>query len=159
MPVYDRRPVHRTNLLLHLLNTALVFWLIRRLNAGALVAGITALFFAIHPMHVESVAWVSGRKDVLFAAFFLAGLISFTYHLERQRIGLWMLTFMFFVLSCLSKPAAIVFPLVAWLIHWYLRPETSRHRRYLWQLAPFLLVSGNFCVHHHPVSKANRRGR
>lgn len=137
-------PFHRSNLLLHLLNTALVFWLVRRLRVGTAIAAITALFFAIHPMHVESVAWVSGRKDVLFSAFFLGGLITFTYNLERQKIGLWLLTFGLFVLSCLAKPAAIVFPLVLLLLHWYLQPDTVRKPRNLAYLLPFLLVSAVF---------------
>ncbi len=140
-PAPDPKPFHRTNLFLHLLNTALVFWLVRRLRFGAMAAGLSAMFFAIHPMHVESVAWVSGRKDLLYAAFFLAGLIVFTYNESRKHIGLWLLTFVLFVLSCLAKPAAIVFPLALWLLHWYLEPESAQKGKRVLYLIPFLAVS------------------
>jgi protein O-mannosyl-transferase len=143
-PAPDPKPFHRSNLFLHLLNTALVFWLVRRLRFGAMVAGLSAMFFAIHPMHVESVAWVSGRKDLLFAAFFLAGLIAFTYNEHRKNLGLWLLTFVFFLLSCLSKPAAIVFPLALWLVHWYLAPESAQKGKHVLYLIPFLALSAVF---------------
>ena len=58
------------NILAHLLNVLLVFMLIRRLSGNDLVASLSAILFGIHPMHVESVAWVSGRKDVLYAFLF-----------------------------------------------------------------------------------------
>lgn len=140
----DPKPFHRTNLFWHLLNTVLVFFLALRLKANHWVAGIAALFFAIHPMHVESVAWVSGRKDVLFAAFFLAGLIAFTYYLEKGRVLVFLATFALFVLSCLAKPAAIVFPLAAWLIHWYLQKDSAVQLKKIGYLAPLLLVSAIF---------------
>ena len=151
-------PFHRTNLWLHLLNVALTFALVLRLRAGVWVAAFVALFFGIHPLHVESVAWVSGRKDVLYTVFFLGGLLAYTYARERKKqesaIGLWMLVFGLFVLSCLSKPAAIVFPLVLLLLEWYLAPFSSNSpspppiikviRDNLAWLLPFLLVSALF---------------
>lgn len=151
-------PFHRTNLWLHLLNVALTFGLALRLRAGVWVAAMIALFFGIHPLHVESVAWVSGRKDVLYTVFFLSGLLAYTYARERARneprIGLWLLVFAFFVLSALSKPAAIVFPLVLLLLDWYLAPYTTHKTaerplsqtikdNLVW-LVPFLLVAAFF---------------
>ena len=61
---------HLTNLLLHLINTLLVFWLVRRLAHRLIPALIAALLFGVHPIHVESVAWVSERKDVLSTSSF-----------------------------------------------------------------------------------------
>lgn len=151
-------PFHRTNLWLHLLNVALTFGLALRLRSGVWVAAVIALFFGIHPLHVESVAWVAGRKDVLYTAFFLSGLLVYTYARERSqngpRTGLWLLVFAFFVLSALSKPAAIVFPLVLLLLDWYLAPYTTHKAaghtlsqtikgNLVW-LIPFLLVSAFF---------------
>jgi protein O-mannosyl-transferase len=125
----DPAPYHRTNLWLHLLNTALTFLLIRRLRATWWVAGFVALIFAIHPMHVESVAWVSGRKDLLFSAFFLGGLLFFVKKRVKAELNLsdWAVVVVCFVLSCLSKPAAIVFPFIVLLTDWYLRPEGRRN--------------------------------
>lgn len=75
---YDPKTYHVTNLLFHLLNTALVFWFIFLLSGNKIVvASIVALFFGIHPMHVESVAWISERKDVLYTFFFMAALICY----------------------------------------------------------------------------------
>jgi hypothetical protein len=98
------RPFLVTSVALHVLNTLLVFWLALGLSRGRLpVAGLTALLFGIHPMHVESVAWVSERKDVLYAFFFLAAAIAYLRYLERRTPGWLVLTFVAFVLSCLSK--------------------------------------------------------
>jgi tetratricopeptide (TPR) repeat protein len=141
----DPAPFHRDNLLLHLLNTALVFGLALRLRTGLPAAAIAALFFAIHPMHVESVAWVSGRKDVLYTAFFLGALITYTYLWEpaksSTRLMLWGSVFVLFLLACLAKPAAIVFPLVLGLIHWYQDRHTAFQPQKLLYLLPFLAVS------------------
>jgi tetratricopeptide (TPR) repeat protein len=108
-----------TNVLIHILNSILIFFLFVRLckrlllkeNAGLFIASFGALWFGIHPMHVESVAWISERKDVLYAFFYIAGLITYLRYLDAlQPRWLWV-TFALFVLSCLSKPMAVVFPL------------------------------------------------
>ncbi len=144
----DPKPYHRTNLLLHLLNTALVFGLIRRLRFSIFVSSMVALLFAIHPMHTESVAWVSSRKDLLYSVFFLSGLIAHTYHqaaeTKARSIRIWMGAFVLFVLACMSKPAAIIFPLVLWLMDWYQDPETAKFSKQLRKYAPFLAVSAVF---------------
>lgn len=137
------RPFHQTSLVLHLLNTILVFWLALRLRFGTWVAAIAALFFAIHPLHVESVAWVSSRKDVLYSFFFLGGLIAATHARSKNTInwGYLALVFVLFVLSLLSKPAAIIFPLVLWLLHWYEDRSGAVQGKNLLYLIPFLICS------------------
>ena len=70
-------PFHITNLILHLLCTLLVFQVLRLLKIDLVYAAFGALIFGVHPMRVESVAWVTERKDVLYTCFFLAGLITF----------------------------------------------------------------------------------
>jgi protein O-mannosyl-transferase len=78
---------HFNNILLHLLNTFLVFVFIKRISPkNAMVALTTAAFFAVHPMHVESVAWVAERKDVLYSFFFLFSLIMYTNYLKLKKI-------------------------------------------------------------------------
>lgn len=109
-----------TNLLLHLLNTFLVFLLVLALTGkNPLIALITAGFFALHPMHVESVSWIAERKDVLYTAFFLGGLLTYWKHLEQPSWRLLGGAFLLFILSCLAKPAAVVFPLVMLLFHFW----------------------------------------
>jgi len=112
---------HATNLALHLLNTLLVFFLVLRLADGRRwVALFTALFFGIHPMHVESVAWVSARKDVLYAFFFIAALIFYTRFVrERHRRDYWIVAGLF-LLALLSKPMAVVLPPVLLAIDYWL---------------------------------------
>ena len=79
------RSYHVVNLILHLLNVLLVFLFVRRLTGyKPWMAFVTALLFAVHPLHVESVAWVSERKDVLYSFFFLAGLHIYKVYPERK---------------------------------------------------------------------------
>ncbi len=131
-------PFIRTNIFLHLMNSFLVLLIIFRLsNKNIFIAFFTAAVFAIHPMHVESVAWVSARKDTLYAFFFLGGILSFMRF--RNAAGFkfpwYMLTVALFVFSCLSKATAVVFPLVLLLIDFwmYRQGETVPFREYLKQ--------------------------
>jgi tetratricopeptide (TPR) repeat protein len=133
------------SLLLHLANTVLVFWFAWLLSdKKRWVALFTALLFGIHPMHVESVAWISERKDVLYTLFFLLSLIAYWKYLQTNRSTGYWACFLLFVCSLLSKPAAIVLPLVLLLLdYWKERPFT---RRVVLEKIPFFLVSGLFAV-------------
>jgi tetratricopeptide (TPR) repeat protein len=117
---------HGTNLILHLLNTLLVFWLIFLLSGRMIVATITAVFFGIHPMHVESIAWVSERKDLLYTVFFVGGLITYYKFLVKGRAILYAATIGLFILALLSKPAAIVFPFVLILIDYWVERKSDK---------------------------------
>lgn len=120
---YKPSQYHLTNLLFHLLNTALVFVFIYLLsNKKIVVSSIVALFFGIHPMHVESVAWISERKDVLYVLFFIAGLITYLRYIVasgKNQLLLYSLTLLLFLLSVLSKAMAVVFPILLLLIDYY----------------------------------------
>jgi protein O-mannosyl-transferase len=130
---------HWLNLLLHLANTALVFVFVRKLSGGRLwTTVVTALFFGVHPMHVESVAWIAERKDVLYALFYLAGLITYLRYLEKRRIAWLGVTLLAFVLSVASKPAAVVFPVALLAIDYFKRRPLAGT---LLEKAPFFLVS------------------
>ena len=113
---------HVVNLLLHVANTALVFVFVWMLSGGRRwTSAVTSLFFGIHPMHVESVAWIAERKDVLFSFFYLLGLITYLRFLERKALPWLGLTLIAFILSAASKPAAVVFPLTLLAIDLYRR--------------------------------------
>jgi tetratricopeptide (TPR) repeat protein len=102
---------HLFNLLFHLVNCYLVYRLAFLLSKNnSLIALVTSLLFAIHPLHVESVAWISERKDVLYALFFLAGHITYTKYIDTTSKKQYWLTLLFVILSLLSKPAAVIFP-------------------------------------------------
>ncbi|MCX6258445.1 MAG: tetratricopeptide repeat protein [Bacteroidia bacterium] len=136
---------HILNLLLHLINVVLVFFLFRKLSNGRNWTGfITALLFGIHPLHVESVAWVSERKDVLYALFFLSAMLVYLRYLERGKWPDLILVFILFVLSILSKPAAIIFPVALLTIDYYYM-RLDKWKTYLEKI-PFLLVAVFFSV-------------
>ena len=143
----DPVPYHRTNLLLHLLNVLLVFFFVRHLRFGPVTAVLVAAVFAVHPMHVESVAWVSGRKDVLYSFFFLAALVLYPWarlQAGARQWGAWGALLLLYILACLSKPAAIILPGVLWLLEWYEDPKTAFKPAFLLKLLPFLLLGAWF---------------
>ena len=148
-------PFIRWNIILHILNTLLVLILIFLLSKRNILAAIlTALIFGLHPMHVESVAWISERKDVLYTFFFLAGLITYlNFKKKDQRMLLWYLvTFILFILSCLSKATAVVFPVALILVDFMVYPREGERpvlkafkkavslKNLVW-LVPFFIVS------------------
>lgn len=130
---------HYTNLMLHVLNTLLVFWMIWMFSKNFAVSVITSILFGIHPLHVESVAWISERKDVLYALFFLFSIISYMYYLRKNNILFYILSLAFFLLSMLSKPMAVTLPLVLMLVD--LSRSFSFVRKNLFNKAPFLLIA------------------
>lgn len=140
-PPLTPRPFLVTNAFLHALNAGLVFWLALLLSRRRIsVAFWTALLFGIHPMHVESVAWISERKDLLYVFFFLAGAIAYQRYLERRTMPWLAGAFALFVLSCLSKGMAVVFPLVMVLQDVWERRRVIETRSLL-EKAPFFLVA------------------
>jgi len=100
------------NILLHVLNTLLVFYLIQRYTKITSVAFFTAFAFGVHPLHVESVVWISERKDVLYALFLIAGLCVWEHYRDTGKFKYWIFTLILFILSCFSKGQAVVFPLL-----------------------------------------------
>ncbi|OQA24912.1 MAG: TPR repeat-containing protein YrrB [Chloroflexi bacterium ADurb.Bin344] len=111
-------PYHVINVLFHILNAFLVFVFIKRLMQDEKIAFFSALVFAAHPMHVESVAWVSAFNDVFYTFFFL---LSILYYLKYQygQKKYYYLSLLFFVLSCFAKPLGIVLPFVLILLDYY----------------------------------------
>src|SRR5262249_2783807 len=103
-----------------------------------------AILFGIHPMHVESVAWVSERKDVLYCLFFIAGLISYTKFVDTGKRNQYILAILFFVLSLLSKPAAVIFPLALFSID-ILRKRKSAMSLFVEKI-PFVALALTFGI-------------
>jgi tetratricopeptide (TPR) repeat protein len=104
---------HIHNLVLHLLNCLLVFYFIFRYTKGNhILSFITAMIFGLHPMHVESVAWVTERKDLLYTLYFLLSMISYLYYYRKGNMKFFWLALIFGFCSFMSKPAAITLPLV-----------------------------------------------
>ncbi|MCK5016042.1 MAG: hypothetical protein KAS32_03130 [Candidatus Peribacteraceae bacterium] len=128
---------HFTNLLLHIVNGLLVILLLRKFKFSYICSFILGILFLVHPIQVESVAWVSARKDVL-SAFFLLLSILFYLHPKEERC-FYILSIIFYVLGTLSKPSIILLPLVLLCIEWYLKKkiDISVFKR----IIPYALVS------------------
>lgn len=134
--IWELQPIgyHLTNILLHTINTLLVFILaIKLMNLGtttelrtskrSLIAGVaTAILFAVHPLHVESVSWVSERKDVLCALFYLLSIIYYLRYISTtapKRPYFYSVCLFFFIIAILSKPMAVSLPLILLIIDFY----------------------------------------
>ena len=129
-----------TNLVLHVVTTLLVFVFLQRLTEGNfLVSALPALWFGVHPAHAESVAWISGRKELLYTLFFLASCHAYLGYLDSGSAGRLALSFALFVLSCLSKATAVPLPLVLFLLD-FVRGRRPSARAVL-EKVPFLAVS------------------
>lgn len=142
---------HLTNSALHAANVFLVALIAAKLagtrgfNAKTLfiVAISAGLLFGLHPLRVESVAWISERKDVLNAFFFLLAVLSYLGYARNKKASSYVLTLVFFVLSLLSKPMTVTMPFVLLILDIY---PLGRHRneglrRLLTEKLPFFLLS------------------
>jgi Flp pilus assembly protein TadD len=164
---------HLTNLLLHAANTVLLFLLLRRMTAAIWRSAFVAALFALHPLHVESVAWISERKDVLSTFFGLLVLLFYAGYARRvtdhtcrvTRTGsstsrvschvsyFYGLALLFFALGLMSKPMLVTLPFVMLLLDWWPLQRVTGGR---WQAAdirglfrekiPFFLLSAASCV-------------
>ena len=132
---------HLTNLLLHLLNVWLVFIFIFRWSGQTIPALVAAIAFGIHPLHVEAVAWIPGRKDLLMTTFYLLGLISWLQYLRPSKAGkkYFALALLFFLLSLLSKAVAVTFPLALFLID--MLAERKISAKIIIEKIPFVWIS------------------
>ncbi len=135
-------PYHLTNILLHALNALLAGILVWLLSGRRRVALVAALLFAVHPLRVESVAWVTERKDVLFAAFYLAALIAYVLHLRRRSTIGYILSLVSFILSGLAKGAALTLPIVLVLLD-YIHHRPLRGRAVIEKI-PFVAIAAAF---------------
>ncbi len=130
---------HTTNLILHLLNIILVFQLIYLLTRKTGISAIAALFFAIHPMHVESVAWISERKDVLYSLFYLGALIAYIYYIKNKKNKYLIYSLLLFIFSLLSKSMAVTMPVVLILFDYYYKRKFER--KIIIEKIPFFILA------------------
>jgi protein O-mannosyl-transferase len=136
---------HFHNLILHLLNCLLVFIFVFLLLRHSILAALVAFLFALHPMHVESVVWITERKDVLYSFFYLLSLITYILYLRKGKSIRWLLlSLLFFLLSLLSKSAAITLPVILFLIDY--KERRSLNFKTLPDKIPFLLLSVLFGI-------------
>lgn len=130
---------HLINIVFHLINGIIVYQIGKRLFKEELIASIGTLVFLLHPIQVESVAWISELKNVLSASFYLSGLLFYLKYKDHSELKYLLLCFLLFVMGCLSKSSVVVFPLTLLLIDVFKEKKISIH--FIWNKLPFLLVS------------------
>lgn len=117
---------HLNNLILHLINCLMVFWLIMLLSRNIGAAFLISVLFGVHPMHVESVAWIVERKDLLYSLFYLLGLVGYCYFVNTRRTGYYFLIVVAYILSLMSKPQGITFPIMLFALDYLCKRKFDR---------------------------------
>ena len=156
---FHNRPqgYHTMSLLLHLVATMLVFIVFLQLSKELIIACIVSLLFGIHPTHVESVAWISQQKDMLYAIFYLC---SFSLYIKYVRTEsspklIYLGTLLFFILSLLSKTMAVSFAVVIFLVDYVLARQFSK--KLVIEKIPFLALAvafGMWAITAHSIAGA-----
>lgn len=147
---------HAMNVALHTLASLLLFRMLRRLSGAEFPSAFVAALFAVHPLHVESVAWVSERKDVLSAVFLMLALSAYGAYARRPGLRRYLLVALLFALGLMSKPMLVTFPFLLLLLdYWPLRrwalpgdvpgPQQQPTWPLLVEKAPLLLLSAFSC--------------
>ena len=156
--LFGNRPwgFHLTNLVFHLLNTLLLFFIFRKIPELEGPAAVMALLLAVHPIHVESVAWIAERKDVLSAFFFLLTIGAYHRWTLEQSVRLYLLSLLLFLLGLMSKAMLVSLPLCLLLLDFWPLGRLSGGRpggidlklslKPLLEKVPFFLLAGLFSL-------------
>ncbi len=110
---------HITNVILHILSALLLFWLFNRMTGSVWRSAFVAAFFALHPLHVESVAWIAERKDTLSAFFWMLTLCFYVYYSEKPDVKKYLLVLVLFICALMSKPMVVTLPVVMLLLDYW----------------------------------------
>jgi len=136
-------PMHWENVTWHLLTALLVFLVWQSATGAAWPSAMVAGLFALHPAHVESVAWISERKDVLSAFFWLLGLAAFLRYARAPSVRTYLPVALLFVLALLCKPMAVTFPFTLLIFDWWplRRPPAIPWRRLIAEKIPLFALA------------------
>jgi len=119
--LFGRNPAghHIINLFFHIMNTLLLFWVFQRMTGAVWQSAFVAAAFALHPLHVESVAWVAERKDVLSTLFWMLTMAAYLSYVKRPSAGRYLLTLLAFALGLMAKPMLVTLPFVLLLLDYW----------------------------------------
>jgi tetratricopeptide (TPR) repeat protein len=141
---------HFINVLLHTASVLLLFLILRQMTGALWRSAFVAAVFAIHPLRVESVAWVAERKDVLSAFFFMLTLGAYVRYVRKpDSLGRYLMVVVAFVLALLSKPTVVTLPFVLLLLdYWPLRrfEQPGKLSRLILEKIPLVALSAGACV-------------
>lgn len=145
--IYGYNPFgfHLTNLVLHLANSWLVYLVVNNLSGRQLVAGFAGVLFGVHTLHVESVSWISERKDVLYTMFYLLAMQVYIIYTRKKEIKWLGLALFLFILSCLSKGQAVTLAPTLILVDLFLGRKWSS-MQVLLEKVPFFILSMIFGI-------------
>jgi Flp pilus assembly protein TadD len=136
---------HLTNVLFHIVNTILLFYILMRMTGAVWPSAFVAAAFALHPLHVESVAWIAERKDVLSTFFWLLTMWAYVRYVENPKLKWYLAAIVLFMLGLMSKPMLVTLPFVLLLLdYWPLQRKFSK-----WlviEKIPFFICSFVSCV-------------
>ncbi len=137
---------HLVNLLFHIANTLLLFIVLRHMTAGLWQSAFVAALFALHPMHVESVAWISERKDMLSTFFWILTMAAYFSYVKKTNTARYILTLVLFAMGLMAKPMLVTLPLVLLLLdYWPLNRldvgNGSQIYRLVREKIPFFMLS------------------
>ena len=132
---------HMTNLILHIINSILLFLLLTRMTGSIWRSGFVAALFAIHPLHVESVAWVAERKDVLSTLFWLLAIWAYVRYAERPGIARYLPVVLLFALGLMSKPMLVTLPLTLLLVDFWPLRRLKSGWNLIWEKIPLFAMS------------------
>lgn len=145
---------HLVNLLFHVANVLLLFQILRLMTGAVWRSAFIAALFAWHPLHVESVAWIAERKDVLSTFFWFLTILAYMRYARDKSKLFYALSVVFFALGLMSKPMLVTGPFVLLLLdYWPLARVSKQKARLLWEKIPFLLMSAILCVITYSIQK------
>jgi protein O-mannosyl-transferase len=141
--IYELHPAehHATNLALHLAAVILLFLVLRRMTGALWQSAFAAAVFAVHPLRVESVAWISERKDVLGGFFFVLTVAAYVRYVRKPSVARYGLTVLLFALGLMSKPMLVTLPLILLLLDYWPLRRAIPPRKLILEKLPLLALS------------------
>ena len=168
---------HASNLIIHTINCLLLFWILNRSTGTIWQSAIVAALFGLHPINVDSVAWIAQRKNLLSTFFFMLTLLAYVYYVKKPCFGMYMIALLMFALGLISKAIIVTLPFALLLMDfWPLRripvrilddvhhdkflenrmPGNATVFRLLLEKIPFVLLSTASIVISHVVVQQHR---
>jgi tetratricopeptide (TPR) repeat protein len=146
--LFDPNPegFHLTNLFFHIANTLLLFLVLKQMTKALWQSAFVAALFALHPMHVESVAWIAERKDVLSTFFWLLAMLAYVRYVSRPNAARHLLVLLIFALGLMAKPMLVTLPFVLLLLDYWPLDRIGRFQlrtlyRLILEKIPFIVLS------------------
>ena len=145
---------HFTNAILHTIAVLLLFLVLKQMTGGLWQSAFVAALFAIHPLHVESVAWIAERKDVLSSVFFMLTLAAYARYARAPSPPRYLVVAVLFACGLMSKPMLVTLPFVLLLLDWWplgriggqKSEAESRLRRLITEKVPLFALSALSCI-------------